>query len=387
MRKLLVAVVTVFLPFALSAQGGNVGFGGDDKDYKSLSDRLLNLENKTENFNLFLNYAASYQLSDESNEWESAFKAKQFRLEIKGQFGEHLTYRFRHRLNKSNAAMGGDNFAKATDIMLIGWKFNDKVSIMGGKSPQFWGGYEYDENPMTIYQYSDILDNVGIFLTGVALSVKPVPEHEFVFNITDSYNGSFAEEYGANVLTSKGALVQAAKHPLTYILNWNGSFFGGKLTNRWGIGSYTQAKHYHDNMVILGQQLNLPKLQWYIDYMGSFEGLDRLCIATRELSHDGSYLTHVRYNSFVSKMNWQFAPRFNLMLQGMYETAAVKGLGKYRTSMGYFSSLEYYPMEGQDFRIFIAYLGRNYRYGSNVDLGNYSTNRIEVGLMFRIKAY
>ena len=87
MRKLLVAVVTVFLPFALSAQGGNVGFGGDDKDYKSLSDRLLNLENKTENFNLFLNYAASYQLSDESNEWESAFKAKQFRLEIKGQFG------------------------------------------------------------------------------------------------------------------------------------------------------------------------------------------------------------------------------------------------------------------------------------------------------------
>lgn len=384
MRKIFIAALVALCPVVAFGQGGNTGDGGCDGNYKSLSDRILNLEKKTENFNLFLNYAASYQLADNGDEWTSAFKAKQFRLEIKGQFGDHLTYRLRHRLNKSNAALN-DNFAKATDIMMVGWNFNDKVSLMGGKMCQFWGGYEFDENPMYIYQYSDMVDYMDNFMVGAALAVKPVPEHEFVFNITNSYNGSFESQYGANAFTAAGKAVAAAKHPLTYIFNWNGSFLNGMLTNRWSVGSYTQAKHYHANMVFLGQSLNLPKLQWYLDYMGSFEGIDRLGIATSILDAPG-YQTHVRYNSFVTKMNWQFADGFNLMLKGMYETAGTKEIGKFRTSLGYLASLEYYPIKDQDCRFFIAYIGRHYDY-KDAFVPAFSTNRIEVGVMFRIKAY
>lgn len=386
MKRFLSIFALAALSVAAFAQGHNTGAGGYDGNYESLAARVLNLEKKTEGFNMYLNYAASYQMSEADGDWASAFRAKQLRLEIKGQFGDHLTYRLRHRLNRAQDGKSEENFAKATDIMMLGWKFNDKFTLMAGKLCQFWGGYEFDENPMYIYQYSDMIDNLDNFLAGVALSYTPVPGQEFVVNVSNSYSGKFADEYGVGAVTADGKLLQAANHPLAYIFNWNGNIANGLITTRWGIGSYTQAKHYHDNMIFLGQQLNLPKFQWYFDYMGAFEQLDRLRIATGELGGNG-YQTHVRYNSFVTKMNWQFADGWNLMLKGMYETAGTKELGKFRTSLGYIGSLEYYPLKDQDLRFFLAYIGRHYSYKDAMNIPGYSTNRIELGFMFRIKAY
>ncbi len=385
MKKLFSILAISAMSVMALAQGGNTGTGGSDGNYESLAARVLNLEKKTEGFNLFLNYAASYQMSESDGDWTSAFRAKQLRLEIKGQFGEHLSYRLRHRLNRSNVAMSEENFAKATDIMMLGWKFNDKFTLMAGKMCQFWGGFEFDENPMYIYQYSDMLDCLDNFLPGVALSVTPVPNQEFVLNVTNSYSGKFASEYGEGAVTAAGNLLQASDHPLSYIFNWNGNFADGMFATRWAVGTYTQAKNYRANMVYLGQCLTLPKFQWYFDYMGSFEGLDRLRIATGELGGVG-YQTHVRYNSFVTKMRFDLGDGFQLMLKGMYETTGTKDLGKFRTALGYVGSLEYYPLKDQDLRFFAAYIGRHFGY-DKVNLPDYSTNRIEIGFMYRIKAY
>lgn len=148
-------------------------------------------------------------------------------------------------------------------------------------------------------------------------------------------------------------------------------------------------------MLILGQQLNLPKFQWYFDYMGAWDGLDRLKIASSELTpSDGAghptWMSDVHYNSFITKANWQFAPQWNLMLKGMYETASVSKVEKYkdyRKSYAYMGSLEYYPMKDQDFRVFLAYTGRRFDYSDKCGLKDYNTNRIELGFMYRIKAY
>ena len=84
-------------------------------------------------FNVYFNYAASAQVqSDADHKWSTNFENKQLRLEIKGNLTDKLYYRFRHRLNKSNAAKSGDNFAKATDIMMVGYKFSDKFKLEGG---------------------------------------------------------------------------------------------------------------------------------------------------------------------------------------------------------------------------------------------------------------
>lgn len=388
-----------------NAQGNNIGMGGGDGDIQSIHERITKLEKKNDMFNLYFNYSASFQAEHNSlsDEWGTKFANKQLRLEIKGNLTDKLYYRLRHRLNKATDAKGEDNFAKATDIMMVGYNFNDKLSISGGKMCQIWGGFEFDENPMYIYQYSDMVDYMDNFMAGVTVSYKPIPTQEIAVEISNSYNGKFADEYGDEAVVvnnDEAHALQKSKNPLTYIINWNGSFFDGKLNTRWAWGLQTQAKGKYSRMLTLGQQLNLPKFQWYFDYMGAFDDLDRLKIATNELRDalvggDGdalgnAYFGKVHYNSFITKANWQFAPSWNLMLKGMYETASVtkmEALKNYRKSFGYMGSIEYYPAKQQDFRLFLAYVGRKYDYSTKCGLKDYNTDRIELGFMYRIKAY
>lgn len=386
-----------------NAQGNNIGMGGGDGDIQSIHERITKLEKKNDMFNLYFNYAASFQAEHNSlsDEWGTKFANKQLRIEIKGNLTDKLYYRLRHRLNKATDAKGEDNFAKATDIMMVGYNFNDKLSISGGKMCQIWGGFEFDENPMYIYQYSDMVDYMDNFMAGVTVSYKPIPTQEIAVEISNSYNGKFADEYGDEAVVvnnDEAHALQKSKNPLTYIINWNGSFFDGKLNTRWAWGLQTQAKGKYSRMLTLGQQLNLPKFQWYFDYMGAFDDLDRLKIATNEIVgaygdelHLGNaYFGKVHYNSFITKANWQFAPSWNLMLKGMYETASVtkmEAFKNYRKSFGYMGSIEYYPAKQQDFRLFLAYVGRKYDYSTKCGLKDYNTDRIELGFMYRIKAY
>ena len=374
MKKNIILAMALSLPLAGFAQGNNTGMGGNDGDYESLAHRVFNLEKKTDAFNVYFNYASSFQEYDDGNAWTSSFKNKQARIEIKGNITDKLSYRFRHRLNKNNTAQSEDNFAKATDILMV-------------------------ENPMYIYQYSDMVDYMDNFMAGVNVSYKPVPTQEIAVNITDAYNNKFADEYGAGATsleTNSVRHLESSNHPLTYIGLWAGSFLDGKLQTRWSYGIQTQAKHKYSRMIVLGQKLNLPKVQWYFDYMGAFDGLDRLRIASSEGSAflgAGNYFSDVHYNSFITKLNWQFAPQWNLMLKGTYETASVTKVAEwknYRKSMMYLASVEYYPVKSQDFRVFLAYLGRHYNYSDKVasyGLSDHSTNRIELGFMYRIKAF
>ncbi len=404
MKKIIMMFAALAMTMGANAQGNNIGMGGGDGDIQSIHERITKLEKKNDMFNLYFNYAASFQAEHNSlsDEWGTKFANKQLRIEIKGNLTDKLYYRLRHRLNKATDAKGEDNFAKATDIMMVGYNFNDKLSISGGKMCQIWGGFEFDENPMYIYQYSDMVDYMDNFMAGVTVSYKPIPTQEIAVEISNSYNGKFADEYvdeAVVVNNDEAHALQKSKNPLTYIINWNGSFFDGKLNTRWAWGLQTQAKGKYSRMLTLGQQLNLPKFQWYFDYMGAFDDLDRLKIATNELRDaldvgDGDagnvYLGKVHYNSFITKANWQFAPSWNLMLKGMYETASVTKMERfknYRKSFGYMGSIEYYPAKQQDFRLFLAYVGRKYDYSTKCGLKDYNTDRIELGFMYRIKAY
>ncbi|WP_026285990.1 porin [Segatella oris] len=400
MNKTLLTCALLTASLTAGAQNGaNIGMGGSEGNYASLAEKVAKIEKKNDAFNVYFNYAASFQAERNSlvDEWHTGFANKQLRLEIKGNIGDHLFYRLRHRLNKTNEARTQDNFSKATDIMMAGWKFNDKWSVQAGKMCQIWGGFEFDENPMYIYQYSDMVDNMDNFMAGVVVSYKPVPTQEFAVEVSDANNDSFSKVYGAGAASQEENSVRpltSSRNPLTYIANWNGSFADGMINTRWSWGIQTQARHKYSRMLILGQQLNLDKFQWYVDYMGAWDGLDRLGIATSDLGLNGGghnlYASDVHYNSFITKVNWQFAPHWNLMLKGMYETASVSKLerGKnYRKSFGYMSSMEYYPLKDQDFRVFLAYVGRKYDFSEKSGLKDYNTNRIELGFMYRIKAF
>ena len=402
MKRNLLCACLLVLSLTATAQD-NHGYGASDGQFKSLSEEIAKLKKHNDMFNVYFNYAASAQVEqDASKDWSSRFANKQLRIEVKGNLTDKLYYRFRHRLNKANDAKSEDNFAKATDIMMVGYKFSDAWKVEAGKMCQIWGGFEFDENPMFIYQYSDMLNNMDNFVAGVTVTYNPVPTQEIAVEISNAHNEKFAEVYGQNAMYEDGNgltlnQLKPARNPLTYIVNWNGSFLGNKLQTRWAWGIQSEARKKYSRMVILGQRLNLEKLQCYFDYVGSSDEVDRSGIASKDMQtaspnvySNNVWAAGVHYNTFVTKINWQFAPRWNLMVKGMYETVNaqnIPSLKDYRKSYGYIGSLEYYPIKSQDLRIFLAYIGKKVHYTALSGLSNYNTNRIELGFMYRIKAY
>lgn len=400
-RKTLLCCCLLALSVSMNAQD-NHGYGGDDGHFKSLAEEVTKLKKSNDMFNVYLNTAASVQVeTDNEHEWSTGFKNKHLRLEIKGNLTDKLYYRFCYRMTNSNVARSEDNFARSTDVVMIGYRFSDKFSVEAGKIFQPFGGYEVDENPIYIYEYSDLTGGLECYLGGVVVNYKPVPTQEIVVGVTNAHNDKFADVYGDNSLAIEGdgtqnRILEKTRIPLGYSLGWNGSFLNNRLLTRWSWGIEGEARHKYSRMLILGQKLNLDRLQWYFDYMYQNDGLDRFGLASREVRDffpavgGEVWMSDVNYTSFITKLNWQFAPQWNLMLKGMYETASVTKVDRFkdfRESYGYVGSVEYYPVKSQDFRVFLAYVGRKVTYKDGVGLDKYNTNRIELGFKYRIKAY
>ena len=329
-------------------------------------------------FNMYFNFQSSLDAEKEGEQdMTTKFKARQLRLEVRGNITDRIFYRFRHRLNRPTAAVKLDNLATATDMLYAGFHIDDKWALTVGKMCQAWGGYEFDLNPMNIYEYSDFIDNMDNFMLGGMITYAPNTNHEFNLQVTDVRNDSFENIY-ANSTGLKQSNV-----PLTYILNWNGSLFDGVLQTRWGVGLQSEADGYNNTMVMLGTRVALSKFQAFLDYMRADEQLDRLNYTPLSNNGKGQPLKDTKYNTFVLKGEYQPIPSLNLFAQGIYETAESDLTGNKMTGLGYYGGVEYLPFPSQDLRFFLAYVGRSREISSVTK----STNRVSLGMMYRIKAF
>ena len=329
-------------------------------------------------FNMYFNFQSSLDAEKEGEQdMTTKFKARQLRLELRGNITDRIFYRFRHRLNRPTAAVKLDNLATATDMLYAGFHIDDKWALTVGKMCQAWGGYEFDLNPMNIYEYSDFIENMDNFMLGGMVTYTPNANHEFNLQVTDVRNDNIKNIYG------DATSLKQSNVPLTYIFNWNGSFFDNILQTRWGVGLQSEAEGYNNTMVMLGTRVALPKFQAFLDYMRADEQLDRLGYTPQSVIGSGVPLKDTKYNTFVLKGEYQPTPSLNLFAQGIYETAESNLAGNKKTGLGYYGGVEYLPFPSQDLRFFLAYVGRS-REISNVTK---STNRVSLGMMYRIKAF
>ena len=332
-------------------------------------------------FNMYFNFQSSLDAEKEGEQdMTTKFKARQLRLEVRGNITDRIFYRFRHRLNRPTAAVKLDNLATATDMLYAGFHIDDKWALTVGKMCQAWGGYEFDLNPMNIYEYSDFIENMDNFMLGGMVTYTPNANHEFNLQVTDVRNDSFA-----NIYTNRDprSTLKQSNIPLTYIFNWNGSFFDNILQTRWGVGLQSEAEGYNNTMVMLGTRVALPKFQAFLDYMRADEQLDRLNYTPLSVNGKGDPLKDTKYNTFVLKAEYQPIPSLNLFAQGIYETAENNLAGNKMTGLGYYGGVEYLPFPSQDLRFFLAYVGRSREISSVTK----STNRVSLGMMYRIKAF
>ena len=383
MKKLLTLLVLALCVIGLNAQ-----------EEKSLYEQISGVKKKTDKFNLYMNMNGSFDAMFNDNGFDyGKFNMRQLRIEAKGNVNEWLSYRWRQRLNRSND--GGsmiDNLPTSIDIAGIGVKLGDKFSIFAGKQCAAYGGFEFDANPIEIYEYSDMIEYMSNFMTGINIGYDFLEGQQLNFQILNSLNGPFSETYNFNPLLMEALNVEASKLPLVYTLNWNGNF-NDVFKTRWSASIMSQAKGENLYYFALGNELTLGNFNMYLDFMYSNDAIDRGGIITEirglEFGHN---VYNTSYMSLVTKLNYRFADKWNVFVKGMYETASVTeeselvAEGKYRTSLGYLGGIEYYPMES-NLHFFLTYVGRHYIYEEIANKPDYSTNRVSVGFIYQLPMF
>lgn len=324
MKKLLTLLIIAFCVIGANAQSLSTTQG------KSLYEELSGVKKKTDKFNLYMNMNGSFDAMFNDNGFDyGKFNMRQLRIEAKGNVNEWLSYRWRQRLNRPNN--GGDNIDNlptSIDIAGIGVKLGDKFSLFAGKQCAAYGGFEFDANPIEIYEYSDMIEYMSNFMTGINLCYDFTDKQQLNFQILNSLNGDFYSMYGVVPNATPSKL------PLVYTLNWNGNFSNVYKT-RWSASIMSEAEGKNLYYFALGNELTFGKFNMYLDFMYSNDNIDRGRILT-DMFGGGPSLENTAYMSIVTKLNYRFADKWNVFVKGMYETASLteKSLlleeGKYR---------------------------------------------------------
>ena len=394
MKKLLFLAACGLLSLPLSAQQ-------DVKPYnqKTLYETLAKVEKKSDRFNFYLNMHNSFNAGWDGDKFSNAaFKMDQLRLEAKGNINDWIYYRWRQRLNRSNNGSGTqDNLSSSIDYAAVGFKVTPNFAIFAGKQCASYGGIEFDLNPIEIYQYSDMIDYLSNFMTGVNFIYDATPSQQFCFQVLDSRSAKFDEIY-----PNPGPQYSSSKASLVYTLNWNGSFADGLVKTRYSASYMSEAREklstdkYRNRSLwyyALGTEFNLGPVNAFFDWMYSREALDRLGIVSNIVG--GQAVSHTKYMSYVWKINYRVAPKWNLFVKGMienegtYKASAGIDKGKFRTAYGYLGGIEYYPMK-ENLHFFLTYIGRSYDYtkaAKAFGATDYSTNTISCGFIYQLQMF
>jgi len=319
---------------------------------------------------------------------QTNFKFEQFRLEIKGYVHEKVFFRFRHRYTSTFEPQTIDKVIKGVDFAYLRFDASEKVQLTIGKTFADWGGYEFDMNPIDIYEYSDIIEMADNFLTGVGVYYQAFDNHGFSFQVLNSRTQSFEELY-QGLPEMEGSEV-----PLAAVINWRGSFWDGKFTTLWSYSLFNEAKNTFKNYIALGNQLNLDKITLSYDFKISMEDLDRTGIISSDVP-DELYpyaLENTLYFSHWLKFDYRFKEQWQFSFVGFYDEAKwkddidpLKNTDDWRTAYGVIPTIEHYPWKDLNIKFYLGYVGRVYDYSdyatSRVGVEDYNTGRFIVGLI------
>ena len=381
----LVLVVSFLLfPLIMVAQTQE----GDTITYKSLIPEVK--QGLLKNMSMIANMQFSERNEFvDGNYTASKFKMEQFRLEFKGQVHEKVYFRFRDRYTRAQTSESIDNLSRSVDLAFIRVDASKNLNFTLGKMCAAWGGFEFDYNPIDIYEYSDIIEMADNFLTGVGATYQANKNHSFTVQVLDSRTKSFEELYGPQPNFTE------AQAPLAFVANWTGSLFDGKLKTMWGYALHTEAEKTFMNYLALGQELTLGKLVVAYDFKLSKEDLDRTGIVSATVP-DALYpwaLEDTKYIGHWMHIHYRLNDKINLSLIGMMDIAdwendnldPLKTDNHIRTAWGYIPSVEYYPWKDLNLKFFANVVGRIYDYSdyasSRFGVKDYNTARFSVGFI------
>ncbi|MFD1770933.1 porin [Sphingobacterium suaedae] len=320
------------------------------------------------------------------------------RILLSGNYTDDLSYKVRFRLNRSFNPTSQDNASRALDMAFIKYKFGrgKKWSITAGKQSALVGSYEFENNPIYEFMFTDYVDRIlNLFVVGGTLSYDITPNHSLNVQIYNTVNDSFADLHAKNGYTTGN--LKPAKTPLGVYATWIGSFWDKKVHTKWSYNISQFASDETNHSISLANKLKTAKNMLYVDLQYSYLAVDHAMIASgtlndfyartgsdRVLAHNVNYKSAiVRYDQFITD-KWEIA------LKGAYETAGVEKDASldedFRRNWTYFAALQHKPFTKQDLRFYLGYVGNTVSYDGNLDMENQQFNRLALGAYFTIPA-
>lgn len=327
---------------------------------------------------------------------QSRFRTEQFRLEIRGKISEKVYFRFRDRYTRAQTSESIDNLSRSVDLAFLRFDLTDKFSITAGKMCADWGAWEFDWNPIDIYEYSDIVEYADNFLTGVGFTLTPSNRNQFTFQVLDSRTKSFDELYGAQ------PNFKESKAPLAFVSNWRGSLFDGKVKTIWSYSLFNEAqdangKGANMNYIALGNEFNFGKFRFIYDFKWSDEELDRTGLVSETIPNDlyNYSVANTLYIGHWINLRYQINQKVALTFVGMMDIANWKnsnndpqnttGEEHIRNAWGYIPAVEYFPWKDLNIKFFANWIGRIYDYSDyaidRFGVTDYTTGRFTIGFI------
>lgn len=322
---------------------------------------------------------------------EASFRFDHIMVGIYGNITDKLSYKYLQRLNKGTKAFETENLSGTIDYAYLRYQMSRKFAVTAGRQALFIGGFEYNEYPINIYDYSGITNNITCYLTGVNVSYSPRAHQEIAFQLLNNRAGTMDEAFGQ---IPEG--IERPFAPLYYSLAWNSNYSNNKVQLRYAATAGELAKGKWVFMVSGGQMVDLGKFNIYLDLLYHRSAIDHLGVIRKmAMNEDGAswdgIARSVEYLTFVSEANYRFLPKWNIHLKAFYDRASVykeNGVfskGNYLSSWGYQGGLEFFPMADKNLHLFLNATGKVFK---NADIKNVVHQedqfRLSLGFVYRL---
>lgn len=390
-------VIQCFIILLLLLVGGAYAQGDVDTTARG----ILPIEKQKllKNVNIIANMRAAANVYSNQDGFSNAkVTMEQFRLELKGQLSERLSFRFRDRYTRTGTAESVDNLNRSLDFAMLEYQLSKNKKnwfVSVGKMGAGWGGYEFKYNPIEIFQYGELISNSENFLTGIASRVVLNKNHTLTMQVLNSRTRSFKELYPNDTL-----FIKSSKMPLGYVLNWQGSFLDGKIQTLCAQALYTEAQEHRVSYTTLGLDLYpCSKLNIKFDYKLSNEQIDREGVVTRFIGSGSAFDKRVakstRYTNLWTHVIYHATPKLDVFVYGFIDRGDWRKATDYYANAAsvqnlysaycYIPGVEYSPLSDIKLKFFASYIGHQYRFSefakNTLHAKNYEANRFSFGVI------
>ena len=313
------------------------------------------------------------------------YALNQFNLEIIGQVFDGVSFRFRDEYTRDPVPQTVDNVNHSVDLAFIDIKVSKKVHASFGKLSADYGGYEFEANPIDIYQYNELLTHSDNFLAGAGVSWDISASHQLGFQLLNARTSTFDQLYDS----MPG--INPSTFPALAVTTWRGSFAEKKFNTIWSLAGIREAKRMYIFYTALGNQLALKKWLFQYDLKMTSQDIDRSDIVSSFVPDSMAVyrLTKTFYIENWLHVERSFAGKWKATITAFTNDASWfdnpdrEKRGHLRSSYGLIPSIEFYPHKKLNLRFFANYIGRYYHYTdyarNKFGLRNSTTGVIEIG--------